>query len=147
MIRILAVGKINQKYLETGIAYYLKQIPHKIEIIEVKDESNIQGVDNESDRLLSKIKPDDYVCLLAIQGKMEDSESFARFIDDKLTYQSGDLVFIIGGSHGVNQMIFQRSNYQLSFSHMTFPHQLMRLMLIEQIYRGFMILKGHPYHK
>ncbi|MBN2268946.1 MAG: 23S rRNA (pseudouridine(1915)-N(3))-methyltransferase RlmH [Acholeplasmataceae bacterium] len=147
MIKIIAVGKISQKYLDTGISYYLKQIPHKIEIIEVKDEANIQGIDAESERILSKIKIEDYVCLLAIQGKMEDSESFAKFIDDKLTYQSGDLVFIIGGSHGVNDSIFKRSNAQLSFSKMTFPHQLMRLMLIEQIYRGFMILKGHPYHK
>lgn len=147
MIKIIAVGKITQKYLETGIQYYLKQISHKIEIIEVKDEANIQGIDIESERILSKIKPNDSVCLLAIKGKMEDSESFAHFMDHELTYQSGDLVFIIGGSHGVNDLVYERSNSQLSFSKMTFPHQLMRLMLIEQIYRGFMILKGHPYHK
>ena len=147
MTKIIAVGKLNQKYLETGINYYLKQIPQRVEIIEVKDESSLQGIDIESERILSKIKSNDFVCLLCIEGKLEDSESFARFIDDKLTYQTGDLVFIIGGSHGVNQAIHGRSNYQLSFSRMTFPHQLMRLILIEQIYRGFMILKGHPYHK
>lgn len=147
MIKIITVGKINQKYIETGILYYLKQIPHKIEIIEVKDESSIQGMDIESERILSKVKNEDYVCLLAIQGKMESSESFSRLIDEKLTYQSKDLVFIIGGSHGVNEAVYERSNWQLSFSNMTFPHQLIRLILIEQIYRGFMILKGHPYHK
>lgn len=147
MIKIIAVGKINQKYIETGILYYLKQIPHKVEIIEVKDESSIQGMDIESERILSKVKNEDYVCLLSIQGKMESSESFSRLIDEKLTYQSKDLVFIIGGSHGVNEAVYERSNWKLSFSNMTFPHQLMRLILIEQIYRGFMILKGHPYHK
>jgi len=147
MIKIICVGKLNQKYLNEGILYYQKQIPLKTEIIEVMDESTIQGMSLESDRILSKIKDTDYVILLAIEGKMESSESFAKIFDDITTYQQGDIVFIIGGSYGVHQHVYDRSNKKLSFSKMTFPHQLMRLMLMEQIYRAMMILKNHPYHK
>ncbi|PKK94350.1 MAG: 23S rRNA (pseudouridine(1915)-N(3))-methyltransferase RlmH [Tenericutes bacterium HGW-Tenericutes-6] len=147
MIKILTVGKLNQKYLETGITYYEKQIPYKMTTIEVLDEASIEGLEKEKERLLSKIKPTDYVVLLAIKGHMHSSESFARLLDKVLTYEQGDLVFIIGGSYGVHEDIEKRAQEKISFSHMTFPHQLMRLILTEQIYRGFMILKNHPYHK
>lgn len=147
MIKIIAVGKISQRYLNQGIEYYIKQIPHKVEIIEVKDEPTEKGIDIESERILSKIKSTDAVCLLAIQGHMMDSFGFSKWMDEKLTYLSKDIVFIIGGSHGVNESVYQRANEQLSFSKMTFPHQLMRLILVEQIYRAMMIKKGHPYHK
>ncbi|MDO9628373.1 MAG: 23S rRNA (pseudouridine(1915)-N(3))-methyltransferase RlmH [Acholeplasmataceae bacterium] len=147
MIKIIVVGKLNQKYLEEGILYYQKQIPVKIEFIEVQDESTIQGVDIEGSKILSKIKDSDYVVSLAILGKMTSSEGFSEMLDQISTYQQGDLVFVIGGSYGLSNDVLKRSNKEISFSKMTFPHQLMRLILIEQIYRGFMILKNHPYHK
>jgi 23S rRNA (pseudouridine1915-N3)-methyltransferase len=147
MIKIIVVGKLNQKYLEEGILYYQKQIPSKVEFIEVPDESTIQGVDIEGTKILAKIKDSDYVISLAILGKMMDSNEFSEMLDQVSTYQQGDLVFIIGGSYGLSNDVLKRSNKQISFSKMTFPHQLMRLILIEQIYRGFMILKNHPYHK
>ncbi|MBU1143816.1 MAG: 23S rRNA (pseudouridine(1915)-N(3))-methyltransferase RlmH [Firmicutes bacterium] len=147
MIKIIVVGKLNQKYLEEGILYYQKQIPSKVEFIEVPDESTIQGVDIEGTKILAKIKDSDYVISLAILGKMMDSNEFSEMLDQVSTYQQGDLVFIIGGSYGLSNDVLKRSNKQISFSKMTFPHQLMRLILMEQIYRGFMILKNHPYHK
>lgn len=147
MIKIIVVGKLNQKYLNQGIIYYQKQIPVKLEWIEVSDEASIQGIEIEGERILGKIKDSDVVIACAIQGKMIDSESLAQMIDEKTTYHQGDLVFIIGGSYGLSNKVIERSNHQISFSRMTFPHQLMRLILIEQIYRGYMILKHHPYHK
>lgn len=147
MIKIICVGKLNQKYLNEGISYYTKQIPEKIEFIEVIDESDISGIDLEGKRILSKIKDSDYLISLEIDGKMMDSKDFSMSINHAKTYHQGDLVFIIGGSHGLSEMVKQRSNLKVSFSKMTFPHQLMRLILIEQIYRAFMILKNHPYHK
>lgn len=147
MIKIMAVGKINHKFIEEGIKYYTKQIPYSMEIVELKDESSEKSIDIESKRILAKIKSTDYVVLCAISGNMFDSVEFSIWIDEKMTYQSGDIVFIIGGSNGVNASIDERANEKISFSKMTFPHQLMRLILIEQIYRGFMIKRGHPYHK
>ena len=147
MIKIITVGKINQKGIEENIKYYLKQCPVKIEIIEVLDEPSKQGKIVEGERILSKIKDGDDVILLAILGHMYTSEEFAKMLDTKMTYQTKDIVFIIGGSYGVSDDVYKRANSQISFSKMTFPHQLMRLILVEQIYRGFMILHNHPYHK
>jgi 23S rRNA (pseudouridine1915-N3)-methyltransferase len=147
VIKIIVVGKLNQKYLETGISYYLKQIPTKVEFIEVNDEASIQGMEIEGDRILGKIKDSDFVMALAIDGKMYDSIEFSKQIDHLTTYQPGDLLFIIGGSFGLSEIVMKRANQKISFSKMTFPHQLMRLILIEQIYRAFTILKKHPYHK
>ena len=147
MIKIIVVGKLNQKYLETGISYYLKQIPTKVEFIEVNDEASIQGMEIEGERILGKIKDSDFVMALAIDGKMYDSIEFSKQIDHLATYHPGDLLFIIGGSFGLSEQVMKRSNQKISFSKMTFPHQLMRLILIEQIYRAFTIQKKHPYHK
>ncbi|MBU1141791.1 MAG: 23S rRNA (pseudouridine(1915)-N(3))-methyltransferase RlmH [Firmicutes bacterium] len=147
MIKIVVVGKLNQKYLDHGIQYYHKQLPVKLEWIEVNDEASIQGIDIEGERILGKIKDSDLIVALAIEGKMIDSEGFAKLIDEASTYHQGDLVFVIGGSYGLSESIMKRANQKISFSKMTFPHQLMRLILIEQIYRGYMILKNHPYHK
>ncbi len=147
MIKIIAVGKLNQAYLKTGIAYYMKQIPTTIEVLEVKDESTKQGIAKEGERILAKIKPLDDVIVLAIKGEKLNSEGFAKMIDHAQIYTQGDIVFVIGGSYGLDVSVDARANKRISFSDMTFPHQLMRLMLIEQIYRGFMILKNHPYHK
>lgn len=147
MIKVIAVGKLNQKGIIEQIQYYKKQLPMKLDMIEVADEPTMQGMQLEGERILSKINPSDIVIALAIDGKMMSSEEFASFMDEKTTYSSSDLVFIIGGSYGLSLDVMRRANMTLSFSKMTFPHQLMRLILIEQIYRGQMILKHHPYHK
>jgi len=147
MIKIIAVGKVNQKGLEESMKYYLKQCPVKVEVIELSDESHEQGKEIEGERILAKIKDSDDVICLAILGKMTSSEGFAKLLDEKMTYAHKDIVFVIGGSYGLSDGVLKRANSQLSFSPMTFPHQLMRLILIEQIYRGLMILKHHPYHK
>lgn len=147
MIKIIAVGKLNQTYIKTGISYYKKQLPVKLEIIEIKDESTAQGMVKEGERILAKIKPADYVVVLAIKSNTLSSEGFAKMIEHAQTYAQGDIVFIIGGSYGLDQVVDQRADKRISFSDMTFPHQLMRLILIEQIYRAYMILKNHPYHK
>jgi 23S rRNA (pseudouridine1915-N3)-methyltransferase len=147
MMKIIVVGKLNQKYLAEGIQYYQKQIPSKVEWVEVADEADITGKSLEGERILSKIKEIDQVCLLAIEGQMMDSQSFANQINHMNTYGSGDIVFVIGGSYGVSDSVKKRANLLVSFSKMTFPHQLMRLILIEQIYRAWMIMKNHPYHK
>lgn len=147
MMKIIVVGKLNQKYLAEGIQYYQKQIPSKVEWVEVADEADITGKSLEGERILSKIKEIDQVVLLAIEGQMMDSPSFANQINHMNTYGSGDIVFVIGGSYGVSDSVKKRANLLVSFSKMTFPHQLMRLILIEQIYRAWMIMKNHPYHK
>jgi 23S rRNA (pseudouridine1915-N3)-methyltransferase len=147
MIKIISVGKLNQKGISEQIQYYIKQLQMKLEMIEVSDEPTMQGMNVEGERILSKISDEDFVIALAIDGKMMSSEELASFMDEKMTYRSSDLIFIIGGSYGLSQTVLERANLKLSFSKMTFPHQLMRLILIEQIYRGQMILKHHPYHK
>ena len=147
MIKVIVVGKLNQKYLKDGIDFYQKQIQTKLEWIEITDEKDITGVDLEGSKILSKIKAQDYVVALAILGDSMSSEEFAKFLDEKLTYHQGDLVFVIGGSHGLSREVMKRAHQNISFGKMTYPHQMMRLILIEQIYRGMMILKNHPYHK
>ena len=147
MIKIIAVGKMNQKSIEESMHYYLKQCPVKLEIIEIIDEASEMGKIIEGERILAKIKESDDVVALAILGKMYSSEEFSKMLDEKMTYQTKDIVFVIGGSYGLSDDVYKRANSQISFSKMTFPHQLMRLILVEQIYRGLMILKHHPYHK
>ena len=147
MIRIICVGKLSQSYLKTGIDFYEKQVPVKLEWIEVTDAPNKDGLKDEGLRIMKKLKDNDHVVALEIQGTMTDSEGFARLIERIDTYAQGDLVFVIGGSYGLDSEVLKRANDRLSFSKLTFPHQMMRLILIEQIYRGYMILKNHPYHK
>ena len=147
MIKCIVVGKMNHKYLNEGITYYKKQLPVPLEIIEIKDEKDASGMEIEGQHILSKIKDQDVVIALAIKGKMLDSMAFSKLMENINTYQQGDMVFVIGGSYGLSNSVYERANHQISFSKMTFPHQMMRLLLIEQIYRGFMIMKHHPYHK
>ncbi|MDY0210417.1 MAG: 23S rRNA (pseudouridine(1915)-N(3))-methyltransferase RlmH [Acholeplasma sp.] len=146
-ITIVSVGKIKQKYLVEAMVDYIKQMPYPLEIIEVQDEKHKDGMEKEEKRILDKIKEQDYCIGLAIKGEHLSSEDFAKKIDHIMTYQQKDITFIIGGSYGFSEAIYQRCQYLLSFSKMTFPHQLMRVILVEQIYRAFQILKGHPYHK
>lgn len=145
-IKLITVGKIKDKGLQSLIYDYQKQIKD-LEIIELDDEKASDGMEKEGLKILSKIAPDDYVISLAIEGKMMDSVEFSQLIDHVFTHQSSSIVFIIGGSYGLSDQIKSKSKQLISFSRMTFPHQLMRLILVEQIYRAFSILKGHPYHK
>lgn len=157
-ISIIAVGKLKEKYLKSGIDEYLKRLSSyaKVEIIEIPDEkapeelspSEMEQVkQKEGEKLLSKLSQDTYVIALAIDGKMKSSEELADTLDKLATYGKSKVAFIIGGSLGLSNEVLQRADEKLSFSRMTFPHQLMRLILIEQIYRAFRINRNEPYHK
>lgn len=157
-ISIITVGKLKEKYLKQGIDEYLKRLSSyaKVEVIEVADEKApeelsttemIQVKNKEGDRILAKIHPDTYVIALAIEGKQKSSEELADTLDKLATYGKSKIAFVIGGSLGLSQDILQRADEKLSFSKMTFPHQLMRLILVEQIYRAYRINRGEPYHK
>ncbi|CDR31327.1 Ribosomal RNA large subunit methyltransferase H [Acholeplasma oculi] len=145
-IKIICVGYLKQKPLNDLIADYKKQIKD-ITILEIPDEKELQGMKKEGEQILNKISKDEYVIALAIEGKKMTSEAFASVLDKVTTFQTPQITFIIGGSFGLSDEVKERSNMLLSFSDFTFPHQLMRLMLIEQIYRAISILKNHPYHK
>ncbi|WP_019157196.1 23S rRNA (pseudouridine(1915)-N(3))-methyltransferase RlmH [Robertmurraya massiliosenegalensis] len=157
-ISIITVGKLKEKYLKQGIDEYLKRLSSyaKVEVIEVADEKApeelsttemIQVKNKEGDRILAKIHPDTYVIALAIEGKQKSSEELADMLDKLATYGKSKIAFVIGGSLGLSQDILQRADEKLSFSKMTFPHQMMRLILVEQIYRAYRINRGEPYHK
>ncbi|WP_062109748.1 23S rRNA (pseudouridine(1915)-N(3))-methyltransferase RlmH [Bacillus niameyensis] len=157
-ITIISVGKLKEKYLKQGIQEYLKRLSAyaKVEIVEVADEKapeNLNEADmeivkkKEGERILSHLSQDTYVITLEINGKMLTSEQLAAKIDELATYGKSKIAFIIGGSLGLSEEVQNRSDYALSFSKMTFPHQLMRLILLEQVYRGFRIIRGEPYHK
>lgn len=157
-IKLITVGKIKEKYFVNAVKEYTKRLGAycKIETIEVSDEKcpehlsdkeMLQVKDKEGDRILSKIKDSDYVIALAIEGKQLSSEDLADKINSLALSGKSDIAFIIGGSLGLADKVMKRSNYQLSFSKMTFPHQLMKVVLVEQIYRAFRIMNGHAYHK
>ena len=146
MIKIIGVGKIKKSYLDEGIRYYLKQVPLKIEIVEVEDGKDISDIVSEGKNIMSKIDKRDFVVSLAIKGIELSSEDLATKLDSWLGF-GVNIVFVIGGSHGLSEEVIKRSNYLLSFSKMTFPHQLMRLILAEQLFRAFSIINNHPYHK
>lgn len=157
-ITILAVGKLKEKYWKQAISEYEKRLSaySKIEIIEVPDEKAPENMsdkeieqvkEKEGQRLLAKIKPQATVITLEIQGKMLSSEGLAEEMQRRMTQGQSDFVFVIGGSNGLHEDVLQRSNYALSFSKMTFPHQMMRVVLIEQVYRAFKIMRGETYRK
>ncbi|MFO6496603.1 MULTISPECIES: 23S rRNA (pseudouridine(1915)-N(3))-methyltransferase RlmH [Bacillus] len=157
-ISIVAIGKLKEKYLKQGIDEYNKRLSAyaKIDIIELPDEKapeNLSDQDmkiikeKEGERLLSKISPDAHVIALAIEGKMKSSEELADNMDRLATYGKSKVTFVIGGSLGLSDAVLKRADEELSFSRMTFPHQLMRLILLEQVYRAFRINRGEPYHK
>ena len=143
MIRIICVGKLKEKYLVDACLEYTKRISKysKIEIIELKD-SNIK---EEKDNILKYINKD-YIITLEIEGDMVDSPTLAKKIDN-IFLNNSNITFIIGGSDGLHDDIKKISNYKVSFSKLTFPHQLFRVMLLEQIYRSFKILNNETYHK
>lgn len=144
MIKIICPGKIKEKYLRDAIDDYTKRISkyHKIEIIELEDSSPSE----EGSRMLKYIDSKDYIITLEIMGNNITSEEFAEKLD-KTFITNSKICFIIGGSHGLSDEIKKRSNYKLSFSSFTFPHQLFRVILLEQIYRAFKILNNETYHK
>lgn len=157
-IQIVSVGKLKEKYLKMGIDEYTKRLGAyaKIDLVEVADEKapeNLSEADmeivkkKESDRILAKIGADTYVIALAIEGKMKTSEQLAGDIESLMTYGRSKIAFVIGGSLGLHEDVMKRSDEKLSFSKMTLPHQLMKLVLVEQIYRAFRIIKNEPYHK
>lgn len=151
MIKIICVGKIKEKYLVEAINEYVKRIQKysKVEIIELPDES--QGEVNkiiklEGEKIERYLNSKDFIISLEIEGKSLTSTEFASLIDQKLIEYS-NITFIIGGSYGIDASIKEKSNYHLSFSKMTFPHQLFRIFLLEQIYRSFKIINNESYHK
>ena len=157
-ITLITVGKIKEKYLKDAIAEYSKRLSRycKLEIIEVADEKTPDnpsetvedGIrDKEGERILKYVKDDAYVVTLEIKGKLLTSEELAEKIDKLGIQGTSHIIFIIGGSIGLGKEVLKRSDYALSFSKMTFPHQLMRVILLEQIYRSYRIISHEPYHK
>ena len=157
-ITILAVGKIKEKYFTAAIQEYTKRLSRycKLEIVEVADEKTPdQASEHEEDLIRAKegerlrryIKDGGYVIALAIDGSQTTSEGFADKLQKLCVSGRSHIIFVIGGSIGLDQKLLQEAEERLSFSQMTFPHQLMRVVLLEQIYRGFRIINGEPYHK
>ena len=157
-IKLVTIGKLKEKYLKEGIAEYSKRLSRftKVEIIELADEKtpdkasqleNQQILVKEGERILSKIADREFVIALAIEGQQFPSEKFSLVIEDASIKGFSNITFIIGGSLGLSSQIKERANILMSFGKLTLPHQLMRLVLIEQIYRAFMIQQGSPYHK
>jgi 23S rRNA (pseudouridine1915-N3)-methyltransferase len=157
-ISIISVGKLKEKYLKDGIDEYKKRLSRycSIEMIEVSDEKAPESLslkeeeqikDKEGQSILKYIKDNTYVVALDLKGKMLSSEELSEFLGDLGVSGNSNIAFIIGGSLGLSKEVLSRANYKLCFSKMTFPHQLMRLILLEQVYRGFRIMKGEPYHK
>lgn len=154
-IKIIALGKIKEKFLKDGIDEFLKRLTSyaSVEIlelpaIEIKDENLIQKVlEQEGEKILSNIKPNSYVITMEILGKQLSSEDFAKKINEITISGVSELVFIIGSSYGIAQGVSQRADFKLSISKMTFLHQFARLLIVEQIYRAFKILKNETYHK
>lgn len=157
-VRIIGVGKIKEKYIQQGIMEFEKRLKGycNLEIIEVKDEKSPENLSDkemeivkqkEGERILSKIPQNSYVISLEITGKQLSSEDLSKMMEDLMVNGINDITFLIGGSLGLSKEISEKSHFKLSFSKMTFPHQLARLMLVEQIYRAFKINHGEPYHK
>ncbi|EFM32293.1 23S rRNA (pseudouridine(1915)-N(3))-methyltransferase RlmH [Streptococcus mitis] len=157
-IKIVTVGKLKEKYLKDGIAEYSKRISRfaKLEMIELADEKtpdkaseieNQKILETEGARILSKVGERDFVLVLAIEGKTFSSEEFSKQLEEASIKGYSTLTFIIGGSLGLAPSVKNRANLSVSFGRLTLPHQLMRLVLVEQIYRAFTIQQGSPYHK
>ena len=157
-IKVVTVGKLKEKYLKDGISEYSKRISRfaKLEMIELADEKtpdkaseseNQKILEVEGQRILSKVGDRDFVIVLAIEGKTFSSEEFSKHLEEASIKGFSTLTFIIGGSLGLSSAVKKRANLSVSFGLLTLPHQLMRLVLVEQIYRVFTIQQGSPYHK
>ena len=157
-ITIITVGKLKEKYLKDAIAEYSKRLSKycKLEIVEVADEKTPENASEivedairskEAERILKYVKEDAFVITLEIAGKQLTSEEFADKIEQLGVRGISHIIFIIGGSIGLGKEVLEKSDFALSFSKMTFPHQLMRVILLEQVYRSYRIISGQPYHK
>ena len=157
-ITLVTVGKIKEKFYTDAIAEYAKRLSRycKLEIIQVADEKtpdkasealNMQIKETEGERLMKHIREQDYVIALAIDGKMLDSVELSDKIEKLGVSGVSSIAFVIGGSLGLSEKVLQRADFKLSFSKMTFPHQLMQMILLEQIYRSYRIINHEPYHK
>ncbi|GAA4060889.1 23S rRNA (pseudouridine(1915)-N(3))-methyltransferase RlmH [Amphibacillus indicireducens] len=157
-ITIISVGKLKEKYLKLGIDEFTKRLRAyaNVKLVEVADEKAPENLseaemeavkDKEGERILAKLQQDTYLITLEIKGKQLSSEELARKLDQLATHGKSNVTFVIGGSLGLSETVMKRSDYALSFSKMTLPHQLMRLVLLEQVYRAFRINRGEPYHK
>ena len=157
-IKIVTVGKLKETYLKDGIAEYSKRISRfaTVEMVELADEKtpdrasdseNEKILDVEGNRILSKIGDREFVVVLAIEGNTLSSEEFSKQLEQASINGFSTLTFVIGGSLGLSKEVKKRANLSVSFGHLTLPHQLMRLVLTEQIYRAFTIQQGSPYHK
>ena len=157
-ITIITVGKLKEKYLKDAIAEYSKRLSKycKLEIVEVADEKTPENASEvvedairskEAERILKYVKEDAFVITLEIAGKQLTSEEFADKIEQLGVRGVSHIIFIIGGSIGLGKEVLAKSDFALSFSKMTFPHQLMRVILLEQVYRSYRIISGEPYHK
>ncbi|GIM28927.1 ribosomal RNA large subunit methyltransferase H [Clostridium polyendosporum] len=157
-ITIISVGKIKEKYLRDAIEEYSKRLRRycKLDIIELSDEKTpdnasekeeIQIKEKEGEAILKVIKDNMFVVAMDLKGKMLSSEELSSYISDLGVRGESNIAFVIGGSLGISNEVLNRANYKLCFSKMTFPHQLFRVMLLEQVYRAYRIMKGEPYHK
>ena len=157
-ITVITVGKIKEKFTRDAIAEYAKRLSKycKLEIIEVADEKTQENASEivcnqirqkEGERILKYIREDAFVVTLEIKGKLLSSEELAEKIEKLGVQGTSHIIFVIGGSIGLSQEVMKKSNFALSFSKMTFPHQLMRVILLEQVYRSYRIISGEPYHK
>ena len=151
-INLICVGKIKERYLEDGISEYAKRIKPfcNLKITEIK-ESNFaetnKNLNQEATLILNSIKKDDFVITLEIEGKMLTSIEMAQLIEKHTSYSSRTITFVIGSNEGLSDEVKRRSDYKLSFSKMTFPHQLMRMIFLEQLYRSLSIINNKKYHK
>ncbi len=157
-ITIITVGKLKERYFKEAVEEYSTRLSKycKLDIIEVPDEKAPENlspaqelivIQKEGQGILKHLKEDTYMIALAIQGNQLSSEGLADFINDLGIKGRSSIAFVIGGSLGLSYEVLKRADFKLSFSPMTFPHQLMRVILLEQVYRGFRIIKGEPYHK
>jgi 23S rRNA (pseudouridine1915-N3)-methyltransferase len=157
-ITLVTVGKIKEKFYSEAIAEYSKRLSRycKLEIVEVADEKTPDNASEvmetqiklkEAERILKNVREDSYCIALAIDGKKYNSVDFARHIEKLGVAGKSNIAFVIGGSLGLHESVLKRADEKISFSDMTFPHQLMRVILLEQIYRGYRIINNEPYHK
>jgi 23S rRNA (pseudouridine1915-N3)-methyltransferase len=157
-ITIICVGKIKEKYLKSAIDEYVKRLSRycKLNIVELADEKTPDNAsekeellikEKEGETILKNIKDNMFVIALDLKGNMISSEELSNYVKDLGIRGESNIAFVIGGSLGISKSVLERANYKLCFSKMTFPHQLFRVMLLEQVYRGFRIISGEPYHK
>ncbi len=152
MIKLVCVGKIKEKFIQDGINEYTKRLGayetfSLVEVKEVNTKTPLENMQIEGVNILNKIGNDEFVITLEIEGKSLDSVELANFIETKKTYGASKITFVIGGSNGLSTDVKKRSNFALSFSKFTFPHQLMRLIFVEQLYRAQTIINNQEYHK